>query len=190
MGERYEEDGRCKTKFFGFLLQLLTEDGEDRIRNNAEEWQIIEDTCDPLLLWKAIVTTHSLRTTDMSLVETRRSARVAYQRCIQLGGESLLNFKNRFKQCVDVLDAVGETKPTEDVLAVDFMEGLDKRLYGDMMNDLKNRVRNGEAQFPDSLLSAHKYAKNYSPPYAQKSGINNKSVYHTADDNATDEPSC
>lgn len=86
--------------FFGYM-QLSVEDGGDKIRNNAEEWQTIEDSCDPLL------NVSQYRITDISLVETRRPVRVAYQRFIQL-------------------DGVKETKPPEDDLAVNFREGLDK----------------------------------------------------------------
>lgn len=67
-----------KTKLYGFLMQLLTEEGEERIRNSAAEWEAIETTCDPLMLWLAIVRTHGLRTENMSEAESRRSARIGY----------------------------------------------------------------------------------------------------------------
>lgn len=82
-----------KTKLFGFLLQLLTEDGEDRIRNDAARWKQLKDCCDLLLLWKDIITTTAVFD-SRSEVETRRSARVAYQRCIQLGVESMLSLSS------------------------------------------------------------------------------------------------
>lgn len=74
-----------------------------------------------------------MRTDDMSEHESRRSARVNYNLCRQGNGESLLNFTNRFRQCRDILEAVGEVVPADGVLAVDYLEALDKRIYGDMI---------------------------------------------------------
>lgn len=74
-------------------------------------------------------------------------------------------------------------EPSDDTQAVDFLEGLDKRMYGDMLRDLKNRVRNNEAVYPDTLSGAHAYAKNYIPPYVRQSEArSSKSVYHTTTD--------
>lgn len=93
--------------------------------------------------------------------ESRRNARVGYSRCRQVNKKTLLSYYNRFKQCIDILTAVGETVPTNQVKAIDFME--DKCDYGDMMRDLKNRVRNNESTFPLTLTAAHEYARNYIP---------------------------
>ena len=183
--------GDQKTRFYGFLQQLLTEEGEERIQNNAAEWAIMDGSCDPLLLWLAIIKTHGLHTDDVSAAESRRSARTGYQRCYQQNGESLLNYYNRFRQAVNIIQAVGEVEPSEDTQAIDFFEGLDKRLYGEMLRDLKNRVRNRESTFPDTLAGAHGYAKNYIPPYVRRSDVSgSKSVYHaTAEYDASPAPS-
>lgn len=81
-----------KTELYGFLMQLLTEEGEERIRNSTAEWEVIERTCDPCCCVLAIVRTHGLRTEDMSEAESKRSARIGYSRCHQQNGESLFNF--------------------------------------------------------------------------------------------------
>ena len=175
-----------KTKFFGFLMQLLSEDGEEKIRNNVELWEEIEQQCDPLRLWRAIVTTHGLRNDDMSIMESRRSARVGYQKCFQVNGETLLKFSNRFRQCISILTAVGETVPGPATSAVDFLEGLDKRIYGEMLRDLKNRVRNSEATFPINFNEAHSYARNYIPPYTRRPEANQKGVYLTHGQDVSD----
>lgn len=59
-----------KTKFYGFMMKLLTEKGEERIRNHVDNWEHIESTCDPLLL----VVTHGMRTNDMSAMESKCAA--------------------------------------------------------------------------------------------------------------------
>lgn len=178
-----------KTRLFGFLMQLLTEEGEERIKTYTEDWLEIERICEPLKLWKAIITTHGLRTDNLSGAEAKRSARVGYTRCYQQGGESLLNFVNRFRQCVSIMEAVGETKPSEETLAIDFLEALDKRVYGEMLRDLKNRSRNGEAEFPNSLITANTYVKNYIPPYVRRNdNTGSKSVYLTENEAVVSVP--
>lgn len=80
----------------------------------------------------------------MSEAESKRSARIEYARCRQQNGEYLLDFYDRFRQAVHIIQVVGEVEPSEETKSVDFLESLDKRVYGKMMRDLKNRVRNGQ----------------------------------------------
>ena len=187
--KRKEKVRENKTKLFGFMMQLLSEEGEERIRNNIEQWDTIESECDPLGLWKAIIVTHGMRTDDLSELESKRSARIGYQRCHQIRDESLLSFTNRFRQCINILRAVNEVIPDDATLAVDYLEAVDKRLYGDMLRDLKNRVRNGETEFPADVSSAHSYVRNYIPPFSRRSEstASSKTVYFVSENESKTE---
>lgn len=154
-----------KVKMYGLLMQLVTEEGEERIKGTTENWDEIERECDPLGLWKAIIVTHGMRTDDLSEHEAKRSARINYQKCYQVQGESLLSYTNRFRQCIAILSAVGENVPEDSAASIDYLEGLDKRQYGEMLRDIKNRARNKITEFPADLSAAHVFARNYIQPY-------------------------
>lgn len=57
---------------------------------------------------------------DLFVMESKRSARVEYQRCHQVSGESLLSFTNRFRQCTNILEAVNEPIPDDATIAMDY----------------------------------------------------------------------
>lgn len=84
------------------------------------------------------------------------------QKSYQANGERLLNFTNRFQQFVNILRAVNEVVHYDATMAVDYLEGIDKRIYGEMLRDLKNRDRNNAGVYPTDLASAHNYIKRYS----------------------------
>lgn len=149
-----------KPKLYGLLLQLLTEEGEDKVKSMGN-WPKVEETRDPLLLWELIVWTHQLKADDISPEELKYTARVRYQKCWQGAEETLRHYFRRRKECLSVLLAVGEPKVDKSQQSMDFLEGLHRGHFGDMLTDLKFRVRTRQASFPTTMEEAYDYAANY-----------------------------
>lgn len=66
-------------------------------------------------------------------------------------------------------------------MAIDYLEGTNKRIFGEMLRELKIRVRNNEGVFTAELSSAHNYVKHYIRPYypRNKTLASSRAVYST-----------
>lgn len=157
-----------KIQFFGFLLSLLTDEGEAKVRK-TNGWVIAERNKDPLALWRLIVLTHSVMTEDMSAQEAQGEAEKKYYRGRQFSGETELDYFRRFSQNLDVMRAVGLDMPTDAAIAYRFLDGLDPTKHSEMMRTLRNNVRRGIEEFPTSLEDAFDFVNEYIPyhPYAK-----------------------
>mmetsp|Transcript_23739 Transcript_23739/g.33982 ORF Transcript_23739/g.33982 Transcript_23739/m.33982 type:complete len:293 (+) Transcript_23739:264-1142(+) len=97
----------------------------------------------------------------------RRHARKNYETLRQLSdGETLLEFMQRYKNAIKTLQAVGETVPSDEDQAIDFLEKLDQNKYAEfaanLHNDAANKQEMGVADtFPNTLATMYACASRY-----------------------------
>eukprot|EP01032_Pedospumella_encystans_P019185 gene19185-21821_t len=66
-------------------------------------------------------------------------------------GELVASFKTRFDQVLENLRSVEQELPTEQELAIDFMEKLDPKRFTHFKVELANHVNNAMVEFPTNV---------------------------------------
>ena len=158
-----ERDKEASQKMFGLFLQVLEEDGRDRVENHPE-WNETYTDFDVFQLAEIIHATHAVRiNTGISLREARATALEKFRTCRQLQ-DSLTKYKENIKARVRVLEAVEHPNmPSKSEIASHCLNNLDPERYGEYMIDTINNERRDPASFPDTLEAVIEGARKYVP---------------------------
>ena len=117
-------------------------------------------------LIKVIEETHLTSATGLPEVDKRR-ARLHYNNLRQYEKETLPEFKERFDFALKTLETTGETLPSQEAQAADFIGKLDTRRYQQLSLDLENAqvlaIASGStaSSYPKTLTAAYNLACNY-----------------------------
>jgi hypothetical protein len=120
-----EKDRESLQKMFGLFLQLLEDDGRDRVENH-EDWNSAYINFDAFLLGNIIHTVHTARIySGISEREARSTAMDKFRQCRQLQ-DSLTKYKDNIKARVKVLQALNHPNlPSELEVASHCLNNLD-----------------------------------------------------------------
>lgn len=117
-----------------------------------DDWENIQNMDDPLLLWKAIIDTHQNSILGDKLLDLEH-ANAQYINIAQQPFESLADYKRRFDDCLDRLEALGVVKEPPE-MAIHFITKLDNYRYGEFKTRLHDNVGMNAANYPTSLTDA------------------------------------
>ena len=101
-------------------------------------------------LWNAILESHRSAGGQNGIYK-KFQARNEYRRLHMNSGELVASFKTRFDQVLENLRSVEQELPTEQELAIDFMEKLDPKRFTHFKVELANHVNNGIVDFPTNV---------------------------------------
>ncbi len=150
-----------KFKIFGEISTILNSDGENVVRSHADYEQSKKDR-DPLALWKIIVLTHSMGSNTGSSLQDKQLAKREYNSLSQRDNQSLIDFRDNFQLCLDNLKLASvENAPKDQDQAMDFLDKVNKRLYGELVNTLFNNCGRGHEEYPTTLAKAYNICSNY-----------------------------
>ena len=151
---------RAYAKIYAFLYGQLSEESKEKVKT-VQNWDDIEESNDPLDLWKAIVATHMAAVTGATACDKSR-ARSAYSNINQDSTESVASLKKRIDNALKVYDAVGQSRPADEELAADFIRQLDTNRFAGLRADLENKqLIYGQDMYPKTLVDAYSMAVNY-----------------------------
>lgn len=131
----------------------LSEESQSLIRQ-SDLWPKIEPMDDPLSLTIAIKKTHIIASVGNAVID-QAAARKAYNKVQQNPHESLVVYKRHFDDAITAMVSVGETKPSEDKLAADFIDRLDNNRYASLKATLTNNVTMNLGTYPATLTEAY-----------------------------------
>ena len=101
-------------------------------------------------LWYAILESH--RTAGgQDVIYKKYQARNEYRRIHMYGGELVASFKARFDQVLETLRSVDQELPSDQELAIDFIEKLDPKRFTHFKVELANQVNNKIINFPENV---------------------------------------
>ena len=155
-----------KVSVFAFIFGQMSEESKQVCARSKKYEKVITRQNHPLKLWKIIRRTHLSAQTGHNRMD-RRQARKEYEVLRQHpDGETLLEFKKRYKHAIETLHAVGETVPSEEDQAIDFLEKLDQNKYAEFAADLHNDAANKQEMrvadtFPNTLAAMYACASRY-----------------------------
>ena len=150
-----------KEIIYGEILSILDDESQDLIESQTR-WSDIDNGQEPLELWRLITQTHSTGVNNGSVAELQQEAKAKYNRLYQKDNQTLLEFKNEFKHVVEnlkILEVIAI--PAEENLALDFLWKVNKKYYGDVINQLKNNVRRSIENYPTTVEKAYELLKQY-----------------------------
>ena len=163
-----------KVAIFGKIQTILSKDGEDVVRAH-QNWEEANGAHDPLKLWKIISASHSLGANIGNNLQAQQKAKSDYNKLFQADSQTLVNFRDNFQLAVEnmVLLQVASA-PNNQEQALDFMDRVNKKKYGDLINTLKNNyLRNAEVP-PTTLVESYNIFRQYVPTYKASSSSNDK----------------
>jgi len=154
-----------KVATFAFMFGQMTEESKQVCARDPKYDEAILQQSNPLKLWNIIMRTHLSEQTGHSRMN-RRVARKAYETLRQDEGETLLNFKRRYEDALKTLKASGESTPSDEDQAIDFLEKLDQNKFAEFGADLHNDAANKQEMgvpdtFPDTLAKMYACASRY-----------------------------
>jgi len=160
MREKSIHEMACnRTALYAVIWGQLSSESEEAVKQ-ATNWDDIESSKDPLLLYKRILETHRTANTGFGL-QDRRKARNEYHRLHQLADETISEFKARFDHALDVLGACGQNAYPDEDLAADFIGKLDNARYGTLKTTLENNQMLGSGSYPKTLVEAFTESSKY-----------------------------
>jgi len=133
-------------------LGIAIERVSDEAATQAANWDNIETSKDPLLLYKRILETHRTANTGFRL-QDRRKARNEYHRLRQSPVETIADFKPWFDHALDVLNACGNKAYPDKYIAAAFICKLDNAHYGTQKTTL--------GSYPKKLVEAFTVSSKY-----------------------------
>jgi len=113
-----------KSKLYWLIRGNMSAESVDRVKAYlGAKFDDLEESADPLLLWRAIRDTHTAYSTGSNYSDAAR-VKLAYNNIKQYPGESLSGYKDRIDVAVKAMIAVGLTPPSEQEMAADFSPRL------------------------------------------------------------------
>ena len=158
-----EKDREAEQKMFGLLLQLIEDDGRDRVESH-DDWGEAYVGFDAFLLAQIIHSVHTARVySGISEREARTTAMEKFRQTRQLQ-DSLTKYKEDIKARVKVLQDVGHPNiPSDLEIASHALNNLDPERYGEFMVDVINAERKDPASFPATLEEVIEGARKFVP---------------------------
>ena len=150
---------RNRTSLYAVIWGQLSSESEEAVKQ-ADDWDEIEISKDPLRLYLRILATHRTANTGFGL-QDRRKARDEYHRVRQFGNETISEFKARFDHTLDMFRACDQDAPPDEDLAADFIGKLDNARYGTLKTLLDNNQMLGIGNFPRTLVEAFSVSSKY-----------------------------
>jgi hypothetical protein len=156
-----ERDRDADQKIFGLLLQLIEDNGRDRVESH-DDWGEAYVAFDAFLLTQIIHSVHTARVySGISEREARTTAMEKFRQTRQLQ-DSLTKYKESIKARVKILDDVGHSnRPSELEIASHALNNLDPERYGEYMLNIINAERRDPASFPAMLDEVIEGARRY-----------------------------
>ena len=176
--DRYE---KSKLKLHGILSGMTTREVDEKIdahrdslarlkkeenskssptsvqppEHNTEkpEKSVSEELHCPLALWKCIVHVTTTRTIGNQKVD-QNNLSINFANIRQKSGESISDFKRRMSNLLDSFDAIKLDRPSNGLIAMRFLHGLEDSRYGSLKTYLGNELANGRDLYQDDLDGA------------------------------------
>lgn len=150
---------RNRTSLYAVIWGQLSSESEEAVKQ-ADDWDEIELSKDPLRLYRRVLATHRTANTGFG-IQDRLKAREEYFRIRQNSNESISEFKARFDHTLDMFRACGQDAPPDEDLAADFIGKLDNARYGTLKMLLHNNQMLGVGNFPGTLVDAFNVSSKY-----------------------------
>ena len=131
-----------RANMFAYMMSKLSKESIDELKRH-DSFANIDEKVDPLLLWKTIKELHMVATSSKVTQVVKRKAREEYQSCKQGAFESLVDFKARFDSRYDAYKDQGNVELSEEDVAMDFLESLDRARYSDFIVETINDIAKG-----------------------------------------------
>jgi hypothetical protein len=131
-----------KTGMYAYIFSKLSKESQDEVQG-ADKWAATETSRDPLELWKIVKKTHQILTTSKVATVIKKTAREEYMSCKQGAFEHIVDYKRKFDARLDAYIVSGNTKPSDEDVAMDFMYGLDNNRYAEFKAELVNDLQKG-----------------------------------------------
>lgn len=149
-----------KLALYAVILGQLSQESLNKVKE-AENWEEIETSRDPRLLWLRVWETHQSGASGNKAIDFLQ-VRKRYNSTFQYPNETVVQYYDRFLGVLDMYDGCGEEKPSQAVQASDFIDRLDKARYGAFQTELINSCGVFAQQpYPATLAEAFKKAKDY-----------------------------
>jgi hypothetical protein len=139
-----------RASMYAYIMSKLSKESLDELKRH-DLYAEIDEKVDPLLLWKAIKELHMVATSSKVTQVVKRKAREEYQSCKQGAFESLVDFKARFDSRYDAYKDQGNVELTEEDVAMDFLESLDRARYSDFIVETINDIAKGVMESPKDV---------------------------------------
>ena len=157
--DKAEDYRLMKISLYGRILQLLSEQSIDVMSGHANFTAVTEAALkDPLALLTIIRETHVGIKNPGVKYELVSKAKLEYGNLKQYPNESLLDYKERFKQCIQKLLDYGAPAENEEFHVFRFIHSLDVRRFELVINDYNYHARNN-MENPKTIESAYLKAK-------------------------------
>jgi len=131
-----------RTSMFAYIISKLSKESLDEVQGD-KEWVKIEASRDPLELWKVVKATHQILTTSKVAAVIKKTAREEYAACKQGPFEHIVDYKRKFDARLDALTVSGNSAPSKEDVAMDFMYGLDNARYAEFKAEIVNDMQKG-----------------------------------------------
>jgi len=148
-----------KGPLYATIRNQLSSESEEKLRQ-TENWEDVDSMKDPLLLLRAIKATHLSTDTGFNQKD-RQNARGYYNSLQQSETESLLEFKVKFDNAIESMEAVGQTLPDPVDQSIDFINRLTGSRYDALKVQLENNQAMGLGAYPKTLADAYNLASKF-----------------------------
>lgn len=153
-------------------LQAMTRDGVLRFQNAdgaevaadavgaqpvMEDWENIRTSANVLSLIRRINETHIIQPVGVAIFR-EQMARDHLHNVKMHVSETIINYKQRFDNCVAGFASVGLEAPAQPELALRFVKGLDDSRFAQFKIERENWARNGVLDYPATVQAAYEAA--------------------------------
>ena len=152
-----------RSAFYAFMYDRLSNESVDAIKQ-LEEYEEINSSKDPLLLWLAIKQTHKTATNSNVGTIMRAETRKKYQDVRQGPFESIVAYKERFDFLLEAYNDMENPKMEEEDIAMDFFRGLDDTRYEEFKTSFMNDLMMGTQKPPKHVNEIYTKASKYITP--------------------------
>jgi hypothetical protein len=130
-------DAKDRIKIQVELLSRVSKESKSQIKMHPRYDAILLAANDPLALVQIIIATHSTNNSGIP-TEDKRQAREQFNRLKQGNMSLVIDFKERFEDCLRVLTNIGGEVPPKDILVVEFLHKMDTNRFGQFGVDRLN----------------------------------------------------
>ena len=152
-----------RSAFYSFMVDHLSHESMDAVKL-LDEYELMNRTKDPLLLWLAIKQTHKVSTNSSVSTVVRAEARKRYKDAKQGAYESIVTYKERFDHLLEAYKDMNNAEMNEEDIAMDFFEGLDDTRYGEFKTSYLNDLTMGTQTAPTHVNEIYTKASKYLTP--------------------------
>jgi hypothetical protein len=156
-----EQDAQAAQRpaLYATIWGQLSSESEQKIQQIAN-WKQIHDEKDPLMLWQRIVATHASSESGNPAMDKQESRR-RYAALRQRPDESTSDFKQRTDECLHIMEAVAQSVPPAEDIALDFLDRLDNSRFATLKTLLANSKVLGDDKYPKTLSEAYVLASSF-----------------------------